>query len=58
MGCGTSLGAGDSPLSFNVIDWNPATGSWAVDFQESEPDGRGFRSVAVRACTARNTDGW
>ncbi|MGW4670871.1 metallophosphoesterase family protein [Streptomyces sp. NPDC004324] len=58
VGCGTSLGAGDSPLSFNVIDWNPATGSWAVDFQESEPDGSGFRSVAVRACTVRSTDGW
>ncbi|MFF2993166.1 metallophosphoesterase family protein [Streptomyces sp. NPDC057950] len=57
VGCGTSLGANDSPLSFNVIDWNPATGGWAVDFQESEPDGRGFRSVAVRAGTARNTDG-
>ncbi|MGC5561795.1 metallophosphoesterase family protein [Streptomyces sp. FR-108] len=58
VGCGTSLGAGDSPLSFNVIDWNPQTGSWAVDFQESQPDGSGFRSIAVRASSGQAADNW
>ncbi|OIJ68175.1 metallophosphoesterase family protein [Streptomyces mangrovisoli] len=54
VGCGASLGAGGGPLSFNVIDWNQATGSWSVDFQISENDARGFRSVAVQAASGRD----
>ncbi|MER5466853.1 metallophosphoesterase [Streptomyces sp. NPDC002668] len=49
VGCGTSLGAGGAPMSFNVIEWNAESRSWSVDFQISRPDGQGFHSALVRA---------
>ncbi|HET6355351.1 metallophosphoesterase [Streptomyces sp.] len=49
VGCGTSLGAGGAPMSFNVIEWNAESLSWSVDFQISRPDGQGFHSTLVQA---------
>ncbi|MER8009669.1 metallophosphoesterase [Streptomyces sp. NPDC094149] len=58
VGCGTSLGAGGAPLSFNVIDWNPDAGNWSVVVMMSANDARGFRRVAIQAAPARDEEDW
>jgi predicted MPP superfamily phosphohydrolase len=47
VGCGSSLGAGGSCLSYNIIEWRPDSQFWSVDFQIDRGDGQGFRSAAV-----------
>jgi predicted MPP superfamily phosphohydrolase len=49
VGCGSSLGAGNKPLSFNVVDWQPETKAWTVDFQVDRGDGQGFKSAFIDA---------
>ncbi|MGW6613511.1 metallophosphoesterase family protein [Streptomyces erythrochromogenes] len=53
VGCGSSLGANGSKMSFNVIEWNPKSQSWLVDFQVSRADGQGFRSAAIQPQSGR-----
>ncbi|MFI9294339.1 metallophosphoesterase family protein [Streptomyces gardneri] len=48
-GCGTSLGANDAPMSFNVVEWNPQSLSWTVDFQVDRGDGQNFYSAAIES---------
>lgn len=48
-GCGTSLGANGSPLSYNIVEWNPDSQRWTVDFRQSRADGRGFQSLYMQA---------
>jgi 3',5'-cyclic AMP phosphodiesterase CpdA len=47
VGCGSSLGANKSYLSFNIVEWLPEAQSWIVDFQVDRGDGQGFQSAAV-----------
>lgn len=47
VGCGSSLGAGGGPLSFNIVEWQPNKQMWTVDFQVSRMDGQGFKQVAL-----------
>lgn len=43
VGCGSSIGIEDKPLSFNWISWQPATRQWAVSFFADPGDGSGFQ---------------
>ena len=45
VGCGTSLGAEDKPLSYNVLTIDPPTGRIAVVMRAN--DGRGFKTLAT-----------
>jgi hypothetical protein len=45
VGCGTSLGAEDKPLSYNVLTVDPPTRRIAVAMHSN--DGRGFRTLAT-----------
>lgn len=53
VGCGSSLGAGLKPLSFNVVEWVPDLSTWSVDFRIDRGDGQGFRSVALSTDVAQ-----
>jgi predicted phosphodiesterase len=35
IGCGSSLGAEGSPISYNLLEWNPERGRWVASFFES-----------------------
>jgi hypothetical protein len=35
IGCGSSLGAEGTPLSYNMLEWDPGTQRWIVSFLES-----------------------
>ena len=52
VGCGSSLGAGNGPLSFNIIEWQPASNGRTVDFQVDRGDGQGFRSALIDSAPA------
>ena len=47
VGCGTSLGAGGKPLSYNLINWDGASKSWSVSFYADPGDGSGFNPEFV-----------
>lgn len=51
VGCGTSLGAEDQPLSYNVVAWEPHSRQWAASFFSDPGDGSGFtrQHVSVQA---------
>lgn len=42
VGCGTSLGAENKPLSYDVLTWDSSSKRWAVSFYEDPGDGSGF----------------
>jgi len=46
VGCGSSLGAEGSPLSYNVLEWSQDRQQWVVSFYESV-NGGAFREVAA-----------
>lgn len=52
VACGTSLGANGRPLSYNIVDWNPDSQAWSIDFKVDRGDGQGFRSVLVETHSA------
>jgi predicted phosphodiesterase len=43
VGCGSSFGIENKPLSFNWITWQPTTKQWAVSFFADPGDGSGFQ---------------
>ena len=47
IGCGSSLGAEGSPVSYNTLDWDPATQRWIVSFRESVNGGAFRETVAA-----------
>ncbi len=47
--CGSSLGANNSQMSFNIVEWSPVSKSWSVDFKLDRGDGQGFRSAYIQA---------
>jgi 3',5'-cyclic AMP phosphodiesterase CpdA len=49
VGCGSTLGANDSAMSFNLIEWDPGSGNWNTQFMIDRGDGSGFRSVALQS---------
>jgi 3',5'-cyclic AMP phosphodiesterase CpdA len=46
IGCGSSLGAEGSPLSYNMLEWEPSSQRWVASFFESI-NGGAFREVGV-----------
>ncbi|MFG2795811.1 metallophosphoesterase family protein [Streptomyces pseudovenezuelae] len=42
VGCGTSLGIGGKPLSYNIVSWTPGAESWSASFFSDPGDGSGF----------------
>lgn len=46
IGCGSSLGAEDSPVSYNLLEWEPTKQKWVASFHESTIGGA-FRELAV-----------
>jgi len=42
VGCGTSLGAEDQPLSYNIVTWDSHSRQWAASFFSDPGDGSGF----------------
>ena len=46
IGCGSSLGAEGSPVSYNLLEWNSQRGRWVASFFESV-NGGAFREVGL-----------
>lgn len=46
IGCGSSLGAEGSPLSYNLLEWAPESQRWIASFYESV-NGGAFREVVA-----------
>lgn len=49
VGCGSTLGANGSAMSFNLVEWDPGSHNWNVQFMIDRGDGSGFRSAAVQS---------
>jgi hypothetical protein len=47
VGCGSSLGAEGSPVSYNMLEWDPGTQRWIVSFLESVNGGAFRETVAA-----------
>lgn len=47
IGCGSSLGAEGSPVSYNMLEWDPNTQRWIVSFRESVNGGAFHEIVAA-----------
>jgi 3',5'-cyclic AMP phosphodiesterase CpdA len=47
VGCGSSLGAEGSPLSYNILEWWPASKHWSVTFFSDPGSGTGFEEIYV-----------
>lgn len=54
IGCGSSLGAEGSPLSYNLLEWSPERKRWIASFYESV-NGGAFREV-VASVSPENGD--
>jgi 3',5'-cyclic AMP phosphodiesterase CpdA len=52
VGCGTSLGTEDLPLSYNLVSWDPTRRYWSVAFYADPGDGSGFTEQAIAIHTA------
>lgn len=48
IGCGSSTGKDDYPLSFNVLSWEPRDSRWIVSFFADPGDGSGFQSQRLK----------
>ena len=46
IGCGSSLGAGGSPVSYNILQWNSNAQRWVVSFFQSS-NGGAFREIVT-----------
>lgn len=46
IGCGSSLGAEGSPLSYNLLEWAPESQRWIASFYESV-NGGAFREIVA-----------
>lgn len=42
VGCGTSLGAENYPMSYNIVAWDPASARWSATFYADPGDYSGF----------------
>ena len=48
IGCGSSLGAEGSPVTYNLLEWNPEKRIWHASFFESI-NGGAFRQTYFSA---------
>lgn len=55
IGCGTSLGAEDYPLSYNIIEWDSQERRWMSQFFSDPGDGSGFQSQLITVHRPGNT---
>jgi hypothetical protein len=46
IGCGSSLGAGGAPVSYNMLEWDSLSQRWVGSFHESI-NGGAFREIVV-----------
>lgn len=51
IGCGTSLGAENLPLTYNVLTWDKRARSWTVSFFADPGDGSGFTRQRIAVHT-------
>lgn len=47
VGCGSSTGVGNWPMSANLLSWNPETRLWSISFLIDRGDGSGFREAEI-----------
>lgn len=47
VGCGTSLGVEQFPLSYNVLEWSPSSKRWSASFFADPGIGTGFEETYV-----------
>jgi hypothetical protein len=54
VGCGTSLGIENLPLSYNILEWSPSAKKWSASFFSDPGFGTGFEEqyVALHAAGA------
>jgi 3',5'-cyclic AMP phosphodiesterase CpdA len=59
VGCGSTTGAENSPLCYDVVSLNPTTGRWGVTFYyDASKSGAGFRQQEIIADTRSTTSSW
>lgn len=49
IGCGSTLGANGSAMSFNIVEWKPGSGNWNTQFMIDRGDGSDFKSAALQS---------
>jgi len=47
IGCGTSLGAEENSLTYNLLSWSKNSNNWGITFYEDKKDGSGFKPVKI-----------
>ena len=45
VGCGTSLGVGRKPLSYNILEWIPSARKWSISLFSDSGPGAGFKET-------------
>jgi hypothetical protein len=59
VGCGSTTGADDTPLRYDVVALNPENGCWSVTFYEDASDaGAGFRIKDLTIDTRKGKSLW
>ncbi len=54
VGCGTSLGIEDLPLSYNILEWLPSSRRWVASFYADPGLGTGFEEQYVTLHTVEH----
>jgi len=54
IGCGSSLGAEDGPLSYNILSWHPQTHNWSAAFFVDNGNATGFTQRYVSISNAQS----
>ena len=54
IGCGSSLGAEDGPLSYNILSWHPETQNWSAAFFVDNGNATGFTQRYISISNAQN----
>jgi len=49
VGCGSTLGANGSAMSFNIIEWDPRSGNWSAQFMIDRGDGSRFKTAVLQS---------
>jgi hypothetical protein len=59
IGCGSTMGAGGSPLRYNIVALNPSNCRWGVTFYEdASSSGAGFRTRELTIDTRTTKSPW
>jgi 3',5'-cyclic AMP phosphodiesterase CpdA len=59
VGCGSTTGAENSPLSYDIVSLDPTTGRWGVAFYyDASKSGAGFRQQDIIADTRSAVSSW